>query len=101
MKTDFTKKIIIYGAGDYGRRLLHYFRKQSVEPDFFCQTEVEDEGALVEGVPVISINRLALMKACVYIAIADKNISEPIRHMLSDLSEIGFIKDDICLFCKK
>lgn len=89
MKTDFRKKIVLYGAGDYGRKLLHYFRKQSIEPDYFCQTEVEDESSLVEGIPIISIDRLVSMKACVYVAIEDKNISKQIRHMLSDLSEMG------------
>lgn len=82
------KKIVIYGAGDYGRRFLGFLRKQGVEPDFFCQTQVKDTSTCIEGIPLISINELCLMKALVYIAIADKTINSQIRCMLSDLIEI-------------
>lgn len=112
------RKIVIYGAGDYGKRMLQLIRSLGGEVDLFCQTEV-DEGAQVEGVPVVSFATLSKIKERmqIFIAIANKNVSRKIRLRLAsvffDRAEIRdcarwldkkYLKDDCprggyCVLC--
>ena len=74
------RKIVIYGAGDYGRRMLHLIRSFGGMVDYFCQTEA-DEGMQVEGIPVVSLAALSEMKERlqIFVAIANKEVSKKIK----------------------
>lgn len=50
------KKIILFGAGDYGRRALRHYGRERVY--CFADNNAVLAGKLVEGVPVISFDRL-------------------------------------------
>ena len=73
------RKLVIYGAGTYGIRMLHFLHSVGVEADLFCQTEAA-EGLSVEGIPVVSFAALSKMKdkMLILIAIGDKKVSRKI-----------------------
>ncbi len=78
------EKIIIYGAGEYGKRLLHFLRSLGVEVDYFCQTEA-DAGMYVEEIPVVSFAALSKMEEPlqILIAMANKEVSRKIKMRLN------------------
>lgn len=78
--------IIIYGAGEYGKRMLHLLHSLGASPKFFCQTEA-GEGVQVEGISVISLEALSKMKErmLIFVAIASRAVSKKIRLRLASL----------------
>lgn len=69
----------IYGAGKYGKLLFHCF-SDLMEIDYFVQTE-EPIVNEIEGIPVISFERIINMKGkkIIFLAISDKRIAEEIE----------------------
>ena len=55
-KLDKSKKIILFGAGAYGKKALNYFGEDNV----ICYTDNSTEivGSMVNGKEVISLNKL-------------------------------------------
>lgn len=51
------KKVIIFGAGNYGKGVLNLL-KRDIEIDFFCDNDKEKQHTKIEGVPVIAPNEL-------------------------------------------
>ncbi len=82
------KSKIIYGAGDFGRRLLHYMLNMGIKVDMFCQTNVSYEYT-VENIPVISLKNLISINEDyqIMIAIADNKVSADIKEEL--LASLG------------
>ncbi len=74
------RKIVIYGAGKNGRKLLSFFEVLGIKIDCFCQTE-SSNGLQVEGIPVISFEELSKEKSrmLVLISIGNKEVSRKIR----------------------
>lgn len=50
------KQLILFGAGDYGRKALHYFGKERVH--CFVDNNHEAVGQTIDEVPVISFDQL-------------------------------------------
>ena len=79
-------RIVIYGAGNNGLRMLHFLRLFGIKPDCFCQTKTENENQ-VEGIPVISVMELHTIqeKLIILIAIGNVEISRQIRMHLNSV----------------
>ena len=73
------KKVVIYGAGDYGKRLFTFLDAMNVKIDFFCQTLVDEEQKYVNNIPVISMQQLRLEENLKSIF---QNLSRSIKSML-------------------
>lgn len=54
MELLFQRRIVIYGAGDYGERVFHALDAMGVKPYVFCDKSKIKQGQTVNGVPVIS-----------------------------------------------
>lgn len=48
------RRIIIYGAGDYGERTITRLKKMHLKPAYFCDRNKEKQGRTLDGVPIIS-----------------------------------------------
>lgn len=55
-RMDYTKKIILFGAGDFGRKALEHFGRDRVY--CFIDNNKANVGKTVEGVPVMSFEHL-------------------------------------------
>ena len=80
------RKLVIYGAGRYGRHMLQFLQSMGTKADFFCQTQASD-GMKVEGIPVLSFDELCNCsgKMSVFIAIADPTVSRRIHLRLASV----------------
>ncbi len=67
-KMDSSKKIILFGAGTYGRKALEYFGPERV----YCFADNNESlaGTLIEGIPVISFKKLTKIYADYQIVIS-------------------------------
>lgn len=100
------REIIIYGAGNYGKKLFHLLKKMKVIVISFCQTNMVESGQTIENIPVVDLNTLKNHKneLCILIAVADKKVSECIKHSLNniflDRAEVyecgDFIRENLC-----
>lgn len=79
--------IIIYGAGEYGKRLYHFLQGIGVRVDYFCQTSC-DADICYEDIKIIDIIYLSKMAGdiMVFIAVKDSMISESIKIQLLNLN---------------
>lgn len=77
-------KIIIYGAGDFGKRLFNFLQKFNIFVEFFCQSNVVEEKRLFD-IPIISIDQLRDIseKKIILIAIANREVSKKIKLQLT------------------
>ena len=55
-------KVVFFGAGRIGKRMLGVWRKYGVEPDFFADNGKDRWGTLYEGIRVISIDELKAIR---------------------------------------
>lgn len=80
-------KIIIYGAGKYGRWFYRFLKKLGIKVDNFCQTAVDSE-SYCEDVKVIGIEQLPWIteEITVFIAIRDGGICSHVRKKLLNLN---------------
>lgn len=95
---------IIYGAGDYGQKLLRFMTDMAVKVDYICQSEAE-ESACLNGIPILSVQQLRLQsgRKRIFIAIMDSDTSRLIQmqllNLLSEEDEIyecgGFIRQNM------
>lgn len=78
------KQVIIYGTGNYGKKLLDILNHCCVKVDYFCQTEVEAQEFTVQGICVLSAKQLFQMSGTkiVLIAIKDMKTSRQIKREL-------------------
>ena len=76
-------KIIIFGAGVYGKKCLYFLSSIGVTVDFFCQTYVEENQYLKE-IPILDISRLSKVEEnkIIFIAINNRSIVEEIREKI-------------------
>lgn len=52
------KPLVLYPAGEYGRRMLKMLRSLQVEPVAFCDSSKEKAGTVIDGVKVYSLKEL-------------------------------------------
>ena len=82
------KKIIVYGAGDYGKRLNRILNLNNQSISFFCETEVKSD--IVNGIQVISLRDLKVFDGNEYIvlvAVENKKISEELVLNVHNVNE--------------
>ncbi|MBQ7944110.1 MAG: class I SAM-dependent methyltransferase [Lachnospiraceae bacterium] len=114
-------KVVIYGVGDYGKRLYHLLKRMKCQIDYFVQSEepICDE---YEGVKIISFCDFEALKSeyIVLIAIKDSKVVNSIKQKFkeieydlnnlydysdfieknySKMSNIHFEGDKKCLLC--
>lgn len=77
-------KIVIYGAGNYGKRFYRFLDSIGVKVHCFCQSEVPEGFCSVYETPIIAYQQLMNYEdvKIIFIAIADENISELIKTRL-------------------
>ena len=59
-KTSEIEKIILYGAGENGRRLLRDFQNRGIEVDAWCDSDTAKQGQVIAGkkcLPLKEIDR--------------------------------------------
>ncbi len=62
------KKIYLYGAGDYGRRVLKFLLRNGMRPTGFVVSEGRKGNLMLEGYPVLEINELSPKDSGIIIA---------------------------------
>ncbi len=81
IKENENKKIVAYGAGKWGRKLLDY----GIKPDFFCDANANRIGD-VKGIPCVTPKELfdSIDKYAVIICISNSEIKEEVRRTIGD-----------------
>lgn len=76
---------IIYGAGDFGKRLYNFLKTMNVKVDYFCQTKVETDRKVLFNIPVLSLEELGEESNSknVFIAVKNANVSVLIKRQLT------------------
>lgn len=77
------KAIVIYGCGEFGKKLYHHFEIWGLKVQYFCQTDKSAEGQIL-GLPVLSIDELIHKNEnyIIFIAICNHWASYKIRAKL-------------------
>jgi FkbM family methyltransferase len=52
------KGIILFGVGIYGQIALQYFRRNDINVLCYCDNDINKQGKVINGIPVISLNEL-------------------------------------------
>ncbi len=52
------KKKVVYGAGKFGRFLKKYLDRKNINIDMFCQSKVEIQNSVVDGIPLVDMEYL-------------------------------------------
>ena len=82
-------KVILFGAGRYGRMLLNRFLEMGIEPFAFCDNDRRKQGTKVEGYEVLPPEVLSDMDNCI-VQISTEREAE-IRQQLISLGIADFI----------
>lgn len=62
------KKIIIFGVGVYGKRILRLCKNEDVSIEFFCDNDRKKQHTQIQDVRIISLEELlAWIKMCVWV----------------------------------
>lgn len=80
------RKIVIFGAGQYGRRLLYELQQRQVTAAFFMDNDSEKDGTLIDGVICKRVEDFLACKEHVLIIIAQRMCAQAVRQM----EELGF-----------
>lgn len=96
------KRIVIYGAGDYGERVFHALHVMGIKPYVFCDRSKKKQGQTVRGMSVISpekyIDDIGDSKTdLVIIAIKDLRMARNMIQRFSD--ENGLTVCTYKIFC--
>ncbi|TYO96930.1 TylF/MycF/NovP-related O-methyltransferase [Desulfallas thermosapovorans] len=79
-------KTVIWGAGQGGKMLRHLLGSD-VQVVAFCDNNKKLHGTMVEGIPVVNVERLKeIQPDCVYIAILNKEACLQVREQLINLA---------------
>ncbi len=91
------KRVIIFGAGYYGEKLLDLCIDGGVTVDFFCDNDERKQNTIIQGIRIISLKKLEeLSKNTDYvIIISTKYFHDEIQNLLVD---IGISNNNIYKF---
>jgi FkbM family methyltransferase len=91
------KQIVLYGAGEWGRIWLTYFRNSGVKIDFFIDAGVGGKGIMREGLPVYLPEEAAKSNILLFVtpAVLNHNPQEK-KTFLNGMLQMGFNEEDIC-----
>ena len=75
------EKLIIYGTGNFGKRLYECLRKLEISVYCFCQTQIENGEDSLYEIPIISLHTLTKISGdkLILIAIENSQVSNYIK----------------------
>lgn len=76
-----SKKIIIFGAGQYGQRLLYELGQRQIVVDCFMDNDTGKRGTIIGGIVCRAVEDLMAQKEDVLIIVAQRVCTEAIRQM--------------------
>lgn len=85
-----TKKIAIFGAGDYGRRVLRLLRSRDIEADEFWDNDPQKWGSMIEGIKCYSVDQ-GLKNAEQTLVILAAELYGGMQRQIKDQSAAGVI----------
>jgi lysophospholipase L1-like esterase/organic radical activating enzyme len=97
IKADFTvlsqKRVIVYGAGTYGERVVEELHKIGVSPYIICDQDEKKQGQSVFGIPIVSpekyINELMQAESDLFIiAIKNSNIMIHVKNKFREIDNL-------------
>lgn len=78
------KKIAIYGAGGFGKRVYQYLREKGYNLNYFVVSSIEGNEKAVEGISVVSLDDLCNKEEYLYIlCVIDQTEREKIKEQLN------------------
>lgn len=82
----YRKKIIIYGAGHYGKYVWKFLKKSGISVDFFAVTEAEYAAESIDGISVLEIGYLRKYNkdSIVLVAVKAKEWQQEIMKLLRE-----------------
>lgn len=84
LKSDLKKNsetLILYGAGLMGKISLHYMRKNNINVNYFCDSDVRRKGEIVDGLEVITPNELKKFERDINVLVSNKYLN-PVYNLL-------------------
>ncbi len=91
------RTIVLFGAGDLGRRLLVILRRYGINPVCFCDNKISDEEtAWHENLPVISFRKLTKYHKNSFIIISTYSFEDEIKKQLFNHN----FNDELIIGCK-
>lgn len=91
------KKIILFGASEFGKKALIYFNKEKVA--FFCDNDINKIGEKINNIEIIGFNKLLEIYKNYKIIISsmyEKEISEQLEK--NNIKNYGIYKEDIEIY---
>jgi FkbM family methyltransferase len=88
----FGDRLVLFGAGGFGRRTLAGLRKLGVEPLAFADNNAQLWGSRIEGVPVHSLSQAAKLygaNAAFLITIWNSRAHDRMRDRIAQLTAVG------------
>lgn len=81
------KRVIIFGAGYYGKKLLDLCIDGGINVDFFCDSNERKQNTIIQGIRIISLKKLEeLSKNIDYVIIISTKYShDEIQNLLVDI----------------
>lgn len=77
---------VIYGAGDRGHLLLRMLKNQGINIDYFCDSNIQKQGTIIEGIPCVSLDELIVEKDKCCILVSPQNG----EGIVKDIRQKGF-----------
>ncbi len=78
-------EIIIFGAGQRGRRYFHILQEQQITVDYFCDNDERIQGEMIEGIRVISPLILKQKHPRADVLLANRFYAREIRKQLDEM----------------
>ncbi len=61
IRNDRSRPLVLFGAGGYGQKILASLKSDGILPQYFCDNDRKKWETIIEGIPVISPNRMACL----------------------------------------
>ena len=92
----YNRRIIVYGAGDYGDKLISYLNSKGKEVALACDASEKKQGTKIRGINIVSPSEymekyMDVEKDIVVVAIGNKNI---VKNVLSNFLQVDGL--DVC-----
>lgn len=80
------KEIVIFGAGQYGRRLLYELEKRQIKAAYFMDNDTQKDGTKIDGVTCKTVDAFIEHKNRILVIVAQMVCTEAVRQM----KKLGF-----------
>lgn len=75
------KEIVIFGAGQYGRRLLYELKKRQIKVACFMDNDPQKDGIQIDGIICKTVDRFVKQKDSIFVIIAQMACAEALLQM--------------------